>query len=182
MNHHPDIATATPAMWTDLDMAGKIAAIRALALEGLTTTAMAARLGTTKNAVGGLAFRKRIALPQQANHMPFVPQRPAFPVHPPVPENTWEPLGPPVAAPNRKECCWPVGHDGGSAQMFCGLPRHRGSYCAEHADMAYRPAAAVNPADFEQQNELLRFLRDSEIKETARVAFGRVGGERGDAD
>lgn len=181
MTHNHHFPSPTPALWRDMDTAARCAAITAL--HGMSASQMAAVLSTTKGAIVGLAYRRRLKLVAHHQSKPrpaAAPRSPAFPVHPPVPESTWEPLAPPVTSPTRKQCCWPVGHDGGSAQMFCGLPRHRGSYCATHSERAYRPSKPVNPGDFEQQNELARFLRDSEIRETTRVAFGRFGGERGE--
>lgn len=126
------------ATWADMDVPAREAAVRALAALGVTSSVMALELQTTKSAVVGLAFRKRIPLPQQANQMPFV-RSATFKAHPlPAPE-VWAPIGPPTASPTRRQCCWPVGEATGAQQMFCGGKRSRGSYCETHAAMAFAP-------------------------------------------
>lgn len=119
--------------WSTLDTAGRLAAITSLIADGKTDLEMAAALDTTKGAIIGLRSRQNI---DPAGHRRA---RPRFPVLSAPPAETWVPLGPPTSSPSRKECCWPVGDESGARQMFCGLPKARGSYCTDHAAMAYAP-------------------------------------------
>lgn len=155
MNHH-HTQHPTAARWSDMDTDGRANAIRAL--HGLSPAQMAETLGTSRNAVLGLAHRRKIAITRH------VPQRSsAFQVGREVPAEVWAPLGVEkvdpsarasfapdwtllaTAAPTRKECCWPVGDGEGSSQMFCGGKRSRGSYCATHAKVAYAPRRGDHP-------------------------------------
>lgn len=121
------------ALWADLSPTERDAAIRGL--HGMSASAMAEHLGTTKGAVAGHAWRRKVPVVEAARSRIYVPA-PANDNLPPVPSETWAPLGVPVSDPTRRQCCWPVGEASGSAQMFCGLPRHKGSYCTTHAAMA----------------------------------------------
>lgn len=128
---------AAPARWADLDTEGRAAAI--IALHGQTSDEIAAHLGTTRNAVLGLAHRRDILLDSGR-----VYARNRFKPHPLPADETWAPLRPSTPSPTRKQCCWPVGEATGSNQQYCGGPRARGSYCTHHAAMAFRP---THPAD-----------------------------------
>ena len=39
-----------------------------------------------------------------------------------------------------RECRWPVGDVKDGTVLFCGAPIEKGSYCCNHARIAYRPA------------------------------------------
>jgi hypothetical protein len=139
MTHHPEVATATPFQWADATHEARTAAI--VALSGMTADAMAPILGTTRSAILGHAWRHGVKVRggrAAVRSSAFQPGRLVAP-------ETWKPLGPPVAEPTRKQCCWPVGEAGGSAQMFCGLPRTRNSYCTTHTAMASGRRPADHP-------------------------------------
>ncbi|UXN70924.1 GcrA family cell cycle regulator [Devosia neptuniae] len=149
MTHHHNFPSPRRAIWADLDTHGRAAAIKAL--YGLTAEAIATKLGTTRNAVLGVAHRHRMSI---GGYSP--PRNTAFQTGRVVAPETWAPLGPPVASPTRKQCCWPVGEASGSAQMFCGLPRTKGSYCPTHGKMAY----ARRPGD----HPYVDMLRDKSVQ------------------
>lgn len=130
MSHSTDFPNPKPARWDDLDTDQRTAAITAL--YGLTAEAMAPILATTRSAILGHAWRHRV----KVNGGRAAVRSSAFEPGRSVPDSTWSPLGDPVAEPTRKQCCWPVGSEAGARQMFCGLPRSRGSYCQTHADLA----------------------------------------------
>ena len=62
MSYPADFHNPQPATWSDLTPDGKDAAVRALAATGLSSSAMAAMLGTTKNSVLSVANRRRIPI------------------------------------------------------------------------------------------------------------------------
>lgn len=146
MNHHHFPAPA-PARWQDLTPDGKDAAVRALAATGLTAAAMAAILGTTKNAVLSVANRRKIAVGADIPVTTYSSRLAARAFQPgrEVAPETWAPLAEPVAEPTRRQCCWPVGDAAGSAQMFCGLPKAGRSYCTTHTAMASGRRAHDHP-------------------------------------
>jgi hypothetical protein len=131
----PSFVGATPATWSDLDKDQRVAAIRALAGLGHTSTQIAAILSTTRHAVHGVAHRARITISERV-------QRPrvALPVEPPVSEDNWLPIGEPVSLLDRREdqCAWPVGPD--RDRTCCGGKVHAKSFCEAHYAKAYRPA------------------------------------------
>ena len=143
MSHPADFPNPQPARWDDLDTDQRTAAI--IALYGLTAEAMAPILATTRSAILGHAWRHRV----KVNGGRAAVRSSAFEPGRSLPDSTWSPLGPPVADPTRKQCCWPVGSEAGARQMFCGLPRaggpKRGSYCTTHAAMASGRRATDHP-------------------------------------
>lgn len=136
-----DVETAVHAHWVDLDPDTKETVVRYYASQGLTAAAIATEMDTTKNAVLGLCHRRKIAIGADVPVTAFSARvaRPVFARGKEVDNSTWEPLGPTTSSPTRHQCRWPVGEATGSAQMFCGMPRARQSYCADHAKMAYAP-------------------------------------------
>lgn len=160
---------AAPARWAELTADAKEAAVRALAGTGLTSSAMAEVLATTKNAVLGLANRRGIQIGADVPVTAYSARvaRPAFALGREVPASTWTPLHPSTPSPTRKECCWPVGEATGSNQQYCGGPRARGSYCSRHAAMAFRPG----------NTEYAHMLRSERILATAGVEPGITAAE-----
>lgn len=138
---------AEPARWQDLDADGKEVAVRALATaDGLSASAIAEILDTTRSAVLGLAHRRSIQMGADIPVTSFSARvaRPVFALGRAVDDSVWEPIRPPTPSPTRKQCCWPVGSATGSQQQYCGAPRTRQSYCAHHAAIAFRPAHAAD--------------------------------------
>jgi hypothetical protein len=166
-------ADPKPATWADLDTDQRAAAIRAL--HGMSPAAMAELLQTTRSAILGLAWRQRISI---GDHIPS--RSSAFQVGREVPAEVWEPLGPPVAEPTRKQCCWPVGEATGAQQHYCGLPKSRGSYCETHAAMAFAPRRG----DVAYSAKLMGPGRAVEpgitAEEAVSIVVGRVKVEAGD--
>lgn len=100
----------------------KIEALRQLWAEGKSAGKIAARFGTTKNAVIGKAHR--LELPARAN-----------PIKRPPP--------PPRPKPPRRACEWPFGDPGEPGFNFCGAPVFaHAPYCQEHLLRAHRKQAA----------------------------------------
>lgn len=151
---------AAPARWADLDTEGRAAAI--IALHGQTSDEIAVQLGTTRNAVLGLAHRRDIVLDSGR-----VYARSRFKPHPLPHASTWTPLHPSTPSPTRHQCLWPVGEATGSNQQFCGGVRHNGSYCETHAAMAFRPG----------NTEYAHMLRSERILATAGVEPGITAAE-----
>lgn len=137
---HQSFTHATPATWSDLDKDQRVAAIRALAGLGHTSTQIAATLSTTRHAVHGAAHRARITISERV-------QRPRvdLPVEPPVSEDNWLPLGKPVTmlARTDEQCAWPVGPD--RDRTCCGGEVHKKDLCRDHYKKAYCPAGPIAP-------------------------------------
>jgi len=105
----------------------RTAALIALWNEGITASEIGRRLGVTKNAAIGKAFRLHLAKRRE-----------------PVPS-----AGPISNQPNvihlagleTGMCRWPVGETDGAGYHFCGEAAADGKpYCPTHCDLAYRPA------------------------------------------
>lgn len=135
---------AVTPIWSDLSPTAKADAVRALVATGLTARAVSKQMGTTKNAVISVCNRRKIALgfnTPTTTYSARVEQRSTLPMAPAVSDDAWAPLAgsTPSVDPTRKQCCWPVGREGGAVQLFCGMPKQRGSYCAAHAKRAFAP-------------------------------------------
>jgi GcrA cell cycle regulator len=93
--------------------------LKRLWLEGLPMAEIGRRLGITKNAVVGKAFRMGL------QRRPSVKPRE-------------EPDLPRVVEFSQSTCVWPVGHPGDASFHFCGERAVPGKpYCTEHVARAY---------------------------------------------
>jgi GcrA cell cycle regulator len=140
--------------WTD----ERVALLKKLWLEGLSASQIAKQLGgVTRNAVIGKVHR--LGLSGRAT--PSQPSRPAFktpraprpaatvaaaprriaPTAPEPPPVTYveEPGSATVLTLGAHMCKWPIGDPASDGFTFCGRRIGEGSYCAEHARIAYQP-------------------------------------------
>lgn len=130
--------------WSTLTHAERVEKTRALVARGLSYNEIGRQLGTTKNAVYGLAHRQKIVAvnPQgpatvNAQNTKFAALKAPAPL-PLPPENYWLPLpgSTPVAVADhhKGQCRWPVGRG-----LFCALPVDTlGPYCPAHHAWAWR--------------------------------------------
>lgn len=141
--------------WTE----ERVALLKKLWLEGLSASQIAKQLGgVTRNAVIGKVHR--LGLSGRAT--PSQPPRPAFKTpRPPRPAASPGSLAPRRIAPVLADpqpvyyveepgsatvltlgahmCKWPIGDPSSDAFTFCGRRIGEGSYCQEHARVAYQP-------------------------------------------
>jgi len=159
--------------WTE----ERVALLKKLWLEGLSASQIAKQLGgVTRNAVIGKVHR--LGLSGRAT--PSQPPRPAFKTpRPPRPAPSLAPRriasAPPAGAPEPPPvyyveepgsatvltlgahmCKWPIGDPSSENFTFCGRRIGEGSYCAEHARIAYQPQQKGKRSS---ASELARSLR-----------------------
>jgi GcrA cell cycle regulator len=150
----------TSAPWTD----ARVETLKSLWLDGLSATQVAAALGgVTRNAVIGklhrlgVAGRGAPAAPRtiRSSRPPAVrasrqltpargrraDARPATGVaHTSAVVVKLAPLVHDLVAVAPSACRWPIGDPRSQGFGFCGRPRTRGAYCADHGACAYRGA------------------------------------------
>ncbi len=170
-----------------------IAHLRTLWAEGHSTAEIGRRMGISKNAVVGKAHRlglpprpspilgkgigerprtrERIRpgdprLPPLHSVADGTPPRPLPPVAPAKPAAPARPAAPALVRPvSRGLCCWPIGDPGTRGFRTCDAPpQPRKPYCAEHAEVAYVPAAAAR--DRPDGHSLDRFLKRGPTRTT----------------
>lgn len=132
--------------WAGMTADARTAAVRAGSAERKSARMIAFDLGTTKNAVCGVAFRNKIPLygdPLRQSELA------PFPAELRVSADAWTPAGTPLtfgAATDADACMWPVGDLNVPAreQLFCGSARHTGRYCEHHARRS-RPKRPPDP-------------------------------------
>ncbi len=106
----------------------RTAALIALWNEGITASEIGRRLGVTKNAAIGKAFRLHLAkrrdpVPPRSNSVPTATNV----IH--------------LASLETGMCRWPLDDGESDGYHFCGKAAADGKpYCPTHCDMAYRPA------------------------------------------
>ena len=140
--------------WTD----ERVAILKKLWLEGLSASQIAKQLGgVTRNAVIGKVHRLGLsgrATPSQPQRPVFKAPRPSRPVSTPsmaprriapsAPEPSpvyyaEEPGSATVLTLGAHMCKWPIGDPASDNFTFCGRRIGEGSYCVEHARVAYQP-------------------------------------------
>ena len=149
--------------WTE----ERVGLLKKLWLEGLSASQIAKQLGgVTRNAVIGKVHRLGLsgrATPSQPPRPAFKPPRPARPVsssslaprriatgpmagpgggHEPQPQPVYyveEPGSATVLTLGAHMCKWPIGDPASDNFTFCGRRIGDGSYCVEHARVAYQP-------------------------------------------
>ena len=143
--------------WTD----ERVALLKKLWLEGLSASQIAKQLGgVTRNAVIGKVHRLGLsgrATPSSPPRPAFKAPRPPRPaagatlaprralVHPPTapqPQAAYyveEPGSATVLTLGAHMCKWPIGDPASDGFTFCGRRIGDGSYCTEHARLAYQP-------------------------------------------
>ena len=142
--------------WTE----ERVALLKKLWLEGLSASQIAKQLGgVTRNAVIGKVHRLGLsgrATPSSPPRPAFKAPRPPRPVsssslaprrplgHPPAPQpqQTYyveEPGSATVLTLGAHMCKWPIGDPASDGFTFCGRRIGDGSYCTEHARLAYQP-------------------------------------------
>ena len=90
--------------------------------DGLTASEIGDRLGVTKNAVVGKAFRLDLARRRTS-----------------APPNSDDKNVIPLAGLTSGMCRWPLGETNGAGYHFCGESAEQGKpYCPTHCDLAYR--------------------------------------------
>ena len=114
-------------MWND----EKIAKLKKLWQEGLTTGEIGKRLGVSKNAVVGKAHRLGLKGRPSPIKRPEAAAAPAAPKKEPVKIFTLTDL-------SHSTCRWPIGDPKHEDFRFCGKQVYPGKpYCAEHCAAAY---------------------------------------------
>ena len=142
--------------WTE----ERVALLKKLWLEGLSASQIAKQLGgVTRNAVIGKVHRLGLsgrATPSSPPRPAFKAPRPPRPVsnaslaprralaHPPAPQPQTayyvdEPGSATVLTLGAHMCKWPIGDPASDGFTFCGRRIGEGSYCNEHARLAYQP-------------------------------------------
>ena len=141
--------------WTE----ERVALLKKLWLEGLSASQIAKQLGgVTRNAVIGKVHRLGLsgrATPSQPPRPAFKAPRPPRPAIsssslaprriPPVmtdPQPVYyveEPGSATVLTLGAHMCKWPIGDPSSDGFTFCGRRIGDGSYCQEHARLAYQP-------------------------------------------
>jgi GcrA cell cycle regulator len=141
--------------------AERLARLRELVAGGLSSTAIGAKLGFTRNAVCGARKRHGISPPPQpAPEARSAPRRgaaaadrsgalrrglPRSAPQSPGPVRDPQPVGKdgvPLLQLEWWMCRWPLPQSHGSAMRFCGQPAVTGQpYCGEHAQKSRRHAA-----------------------------------------
>lgn len=129
--------------WRDMSDVERRRLIAAMDADGMTAGEIASALGITRNALGGWCFRADVRLSNRVVALKPDTARE-------VPATVWEPEWPVVGILELTEhsCRWPVGEP--TLRLFCGCRVKRGSYCAEHAEIAYetpRPMATHSVVD-----------------------------------
>jgi hypothetical protein len=124
--------------WAKMNNPDRLEALKTMHGEGQTVREMAEALGSTTNAIRGLAWREGMRL--GGNGMRRVVGPPMVPAEDPDPE-AWNvlPEATPVGFMENEGCWWPAGDADvtGKEQKFCGCRRAGGgSYCVTHASMA----------------------------------------------
>ncbi|HEX8233007.1 MAG TPA: GcrA family cell cycle regulator [Caulobacteraceae bacterium] len=156
--------------WTD----ERVETLKKLWLEGLSASQVAKQLGgVTRNAVIGKVHRLGLsgrATPSQPSRPRIAAPRPPRAVHHHAPRRVEPRADPqPVALRYPEEpgsatvltlgahmCKWPIGDPSSDGFTFCGRRIGDGSYCVEHARLAYQPQQKKGKA---AANELARSLR-----------------------
>lgn len=162
--------------WTD----ERVDTLKKLWLDGLSASQIAKQLGgVTRNAVIGKVHRLGLsgrAAPSQPSRPVLRTQRPQRPAitQQPAPrrsvETRNEPVPPtPLAISYPEEpgsatvltlgahmCKWPIGDPSTDAFTFCGKRIAEGTYCVEHARVAYQPQQKKGKGS---ASELARSLR-----------------------
>ncbi len=157
--------------WTE----ERVAILKKLWLEGLSASQIAKQLGgVTRNAVIGKVHRLGLsgrATPSQPARPVFKAPRPARPapnpslaprrVVPSLPEPhtvyyVEEPGSATVLTLGAHMCKWPIGDPASDGFTFCGRRIGEGSYCQEHARVAYQPQQKKGRSS---ASELARSLR-----------------------
>jgi GcrA cell cycle regulator len=140
--------------WTE----ERVALLKKLWLEGLSASQIAKQLGgVTRNAVIGKVHRLGLsgrATPSQPSRPAFKTPRPPRPasspslaprrIAPQMPEPqpvyyVEEPGSATVLTLGAHMCKWPIGDPASDSFTFCGRRIGEGSYCQEHARVAYQP-------------------------------------------
>ena len=139
----------TASAWTD----DRIGRLKKLWLEGQTAEQIARDLanGITRSAVLGKVHRMGLSAeragrpckrpdvrPGKTHVAPHKPP-PVRPVHTP-PEAEMEHGLVTLHSVRRFQCRWPFGNPGAADFSLCGQPVTRGSFCASHVAIAYRPS------------------------------------------
>ncbi len=157
--------------WTE----DRVAILKKLWLEGLSASQIAKQLGgVTRNAVIGKVHRLGLsgrATPSQPPRPVYKPPRPARPVAgstlaprrilptSPEPHPVYyveEPGSATVLTLGAHMCKWPIGDPSTDGFTFCGRRIGEGSYCQEHARVAYQPQQKKGRSS---ASELARSLR-----------------------
>ncbi len=161
--------------WTE----ERVALLKKLWLEGLSASQIAKQLGgVTRNAVIGKVHRLGLsgrAAPSQPARTVYKAPRPPRPAQTPslAPRRiaaapaasaaepapvfyVEEPGSATVLTLGAHMCKWPIGDPASDNFTFCGRRIGEGSYCAEHARIAYQPQQKGKRSS---ANELARSLR-----------------------
>jgi GcrA cell cycle regulator len=163
--------------WTD----DRIRELRQLWSEGHSTAEIGRRMGVSKNAVVGKAHRLDLPARRSPIRIGGSPRALRAPRRQPVPRladtqplpclcgadipmpveriaPTVKPARHAASAPRRSgshPCCWPIGEPGTPAFRFCDDPAQSGgSYCDEHARLAYRPRHRSDTTEEMERAEL----------------------------
>ena len=142
--------------WTD----ERVETLKKLWLEGHSASQIAKQLGgVTRNAVIGKVHRLGLSgraapsqpsrqvlrtprPPRPATHHHLAPRRTVEPRALPVPQAVVYPEEPgsaTVLTLGAHMCKWPIGDPASDGFTFCGRRINEGSYCVEHARVAYQP-------------------------------------------
>ena len=156
--------------WTD----ERVELLKKLWLDGLSASQIAKQLGgVTRNAVIGKVHRLGLsgrATPSQPTRTTFKAPRPPRPISTAAPRRTQthatpaprpvyyveEPGSATVLTLGAHMCKWPIGDPATDSFTFCGKRIDDGSYCVDHARVAYQPQQARKRSG---ASELARSLR-----------------------
>lgn len=157
------IAIKPAVRWHDLPDAERRTLIAGMVAEGMTAGDISASLGLTRNALGGWCHRAGIRLTNRVVRLAL----PATQAAPPT--DVWEPKWPVVGILELtdKSCRWPVGDP--ALRLFCGCRIKRGSYCAEHAAIAFAPVQGAEIHPVKEHSRFAPFVTKEEARALAGV-------------
>ena len=137
----------TSTVWTD----DRIERLRTLWLEGRTADVISQNLGSgiSRSAVLGKVYRLGLSAGRTTKtpRVSVLKKRTAAKVAVPAPVREAQPLSlterqcgtRTILSVRRGDCRWPLGDPAQPGFSLCGCPVVRGSFCAVHAKVAYRP-------------------------------------------
>jgi len=153
--------------------AARLARVKELDGLGLNAKQIGAELGVSQATIYKLISDARTPL---MNSGPRSRPMPTLPVLPDLPPETWLPVcGLPLSMLEITDttCRWPIEIDG-VPQGYCGQHVDRGSYCAHHYAVAYRPAGTAPAPERPEPPKKRRPIASAAAMEMAGVPARRM--------